>query len=321
MEKLQAAIEIARKRREAERGDTPPAPVPAAGQGAGRGPAPGPDPSPAPQAPPQPAGRAATAPATARPAHAPQASRPAAGGAGTGRDGLWQALAPIDLDQAALVRSRILSHSASRESTPFDVLRTKVLYQMRQNGWRRLAITSPLPRCGKTTTAVNLALALGRQPELRSMLFDFDLRGPAVADKLGLPRPASIAPLLRGDRDMADHGCRFGPNLALALSGEPEPDPTRLLMAETTRDTLARIQDSYAPDILIFDLPSILIGDDARAFLQHVDCALILARADQTRYGDLDSCEREVAEYTNILGVVLNGYRHSDGKVDAEGGA
>ena len=60
--------------------------------------------------------------------------------------------------------------------------------------------------------------------------------------------------------------------------------------------------------------------DDARAFLQHVDCALILARADQTRYGDFDSCEREVGEYTNVLGVVLNGYRYGDGLVDAERG-
>lgn len=88
-------------------------------------------------------------------------------------------------------------------------------------------------------------------------------------------------------------------------------------MADSTRDALARVQSTYDPDIMIFDLPSILIGDDARAFLQHVDCALILARADETRYGDFDSCEREVGEYTNVLGVVLNGYRRSDGKFDA----
>lgn len=281
MEKLQAAIEIARQKREAERSGTALPPAPQVPQAEGDAP-PGP------------------------PAQ--------------GADALWQALARTELDQAALVRSRILAQSASPEATPFDVLRTKILYQMRQNGWRRLAITSPLPKCGKTTAAVNLALALGRQPELRSMLFDFDLRAPAVADKLGLPRPPSIAPLLRGECSFADHGRRIGPNLALALSGEAQTDPTRLLMADTTRDTLARIQGDYAPDIMIFDLPSILIGDDARAFLQHVDCALILARADQTRYGDFDSCEREVGEYTNVLGVVLNGYRHGDGLVDAEGG-
>ncbi|WP_103174810.1 CpsD/CapB family tyrosine-protein kinase [Paracoccus sp. SY] len=284
MEKLQAAIEIARRKREAERGDTPP-PSAASAQ----------------------ADRAV-----------PPAPAAAAVGADGGTNALWQALPQVGLDHASLVHARILSQSASQESTPFDVLRTKILYQMRQNGWRRLAVTSPLPKCGKTTTAVNLALALGRQPELRSMLFDFDLRAPSVATLLGLENPPSIMPLLRGERGFADHGRRIGANLALALSGTPETDPTRLLMADTTRDTLARIQGDYAPDIMIFDLPSILIGDDARAFLQHVDCALILARADQTRYGDFDSCEREVGEYTNVLGVVLNGYRHGEGKVDAE---
>ncbi|MEO1961611.1 MAG: CpsD/CapB family tyrosine-protein kinase [Paracoccus sp. (in: a-proteobacteria)] len=285
MEKLQAAIEIARRKRGAA---------------------------------------AAAATPRAEAAAAPQPAAVDAGirtgtvaaRAGSGLTALWEALPEAPLDRGALIRSRILSQNASFDSAPFDVLRTKVLYQMRQNGWRRLAITSPLPRSGKTTNAVNLALALGRQPELHSILFDLDLRAPMVADKLGLPTPPSIAPLLRGERDFADHACRVGPNLALALSGSAESDPTRLLMAERSSETLAEIEQRYQPDIMIFDLPSILIGDDARAFLQHVDCALLIARADQTRYGDFDSCEREVGEYTNVLGVVLNGFRHGNGLSD-----
>lgn len=276
MEKLQAAIENARRKRDTDAAE------------------------------PQRPAEALAAPAL------PAATEPAQ----TGGTDLWQAIAEAELDRTALIQSRILSQSASQESTPFDVLRTKILYQMRQNGWRRLAITSPLPQCGKSTVATNLALALGRQPELRSMLFDFDLRAPTVAQKLGLPLPPSITPLLRGEERFADHARRVGSNLALCLSGVPDTDPTRLLMADTTRNTLAEIQRDYDPDLMIFDLPSILIGDDARAFLQHVDCALILVRADQTRYGDFDSCEREVGEYTNVLGVVLNGYRHGDGKAD-----
>lgn len=233
------------------------------------------------------------------------------------RDALWDELPEVGLEPESLARMRILSRSASTESTPFDVLRTKILYQMRQNGWRRLAVTSPMPQSGKSTTSVNLALAMRRQPELRTMLFDFDLRTPTVSEKLGLPTPSSIAPLLLGESSFADHGRRIGSNLALALSGVPDKDPTRLLMADSTKETLAEIEKTYQPDIMIFDLPSILIGDDARAFLQHVDCALIIARADQTRYGDFDSCEREVSEYTNVLGVALNGYRHGEGLADA----
>ena len=233
-------------------------------------------------------------------------------------------MAPTDIDEAwrrlesgepgdeHLRRHRILSLRASAESAPFDVLRTKVLYQMRQQGWKRLAITSALPQSGKTTTACNLALGMGRQPELRSMLFDLDLRSPSVAQTMGLRSPDSIVPLLLGERDFSQHAMRLGSNLALAMSGSPESDPTRILMADTTRDSLNRIQQEYQPDTMIFDLPSILVGDDTRAFLQHVDCALIVVRANETRFAQFDACEREVGEYTNVLGVVLNGYRYGD---------
>lgn len=285
MEKLQAAIESARRRRAAQAVEAAPAGLPPTVQADA------------------PAGPAIVAPV--------ETGNDRRGSAEL--EARWAALDPVMLQQGRLTQSRILSLNASASSAPFDVLRTKILYQMQQKGWRRLAITSPLPRCGKTTTACNLALGLCRQPELRSVLFDFDLRSPSVASVLGIAEPQPIISLLNGQRSFAQHAHRLSSNLALALSGRAEPDPTRVLMSDSTQSMLARVQDEYQPDVMIFDLPSILIGDDARAFLQQVDCALIIARADQTRYGEFDSCEREVGEYTNVLGVVLNGYRHGEG--------
>ena len=63
---------------------------------------------------------------------------------------------------------------------------------------------------------------------------------------------------------------------------------------------------------MIFDMPSILVGDNTRAFLKNVDCALIIVRANGTRYGHFDACEREIAEHTNVLGVVLNAFQTRD---------
>ncbi len=62
---------------------------------------------------------------------------------------------------------------------------------------------------------------------------------------------------------------------------------------------------------MIFDLPSVLVNDDTRAFLKNADCALIVIRANSTRYGQFDACEREIAEQTNVLGVVLNAYMNT----------
>jgi len=225
-------------------------------------------------------------------------------------DQLWAALAPFDLDEAHLVQHMVVSRVAGEAATPFDILRTKALLQMRQNGWKRLAITSPMPKSGKTTMACNLALGLGRQRGLRSILFDLDLRDPSVHKFFETSPPHSIGKLLTGEVSFAEQGLRYGDNVAVSMAQHPEDDPTRLLLAEETAEVLNAVEATYEPDLMIFDLPSVLVNDDTRAFLKNVDCALIVIRAEKTRFGQFDTCEREITEHTNVLGVVLNAYRY-----------
>ena len=67
-------------------------------------------------------------------------------------------------------------------SKAFDMLRTQVLQAMDQHQWQLLAITSPTPGCGKTLTAINLALSIARQAD-RSAEFD-EPPGPATGRAL-----------------------------------------------------------------------------------------------------------------------------------------
>lgn len=219
----------------------------------------------------------------------------------------WEALEKVDLSRGGLRQHRIVAHDAGRGSTNFDVLRTKILLQMQQNGWTRLAITSPAPSSGKTTVACNLALGLGRQSNLRTMLFDFDLGDPSVHEFLGIDRPHRLSDVLSGEVSFDKHAVRVRNNVAVVTSPEPEPDPTQFILSDQMETFLDDIQTVYQPDIMVFDLPAILSGDRARAFLKTVDCALIVALAGRTKFNQLDICEREVAESTNVLGVVMNG--------------
>jgi Mrp family chromosome partitioning ATPase len=57
---------------------------------------------------------------------------------------------------------------------------------------------------------------------------------------------------------------------------------------------------------MIFDLPPMLVSDDTTAFLKNVDCVLLIAGAEISTISQVDACEREIAEHTNVLGVVLN---------------
>lgn len=227
-------------------------------------------------------------------------------------DSLWESLTPFEVSEKQLEAHRIFTRVAGAKATPFDILRTKVLLQMRQNGWKRIAVTSPMPQSGKTTTACNLALGLGRQSDLRSMVLDLDLRDPSVSSFLDVVPEHGIDEVLTGRVDFEEQAMRFGHNVAFSMAKGPDDDPTRLLLAEETGDVLDSIESRFQPDLMIFDLPSVLVNDDTRAFLKNVDCALIVARANKTRYGQFDTCEKEIAEQTNVLGVILNAYRYSD---------
>ncbi len=223
---------------------------------------------------------------------------------------LWNALPALQLQEKGLVKHRVVTRTARQAATPFDILRTKALLQMRKNGWKRLAITSPMPQSGKSTMSCNLALALSRQRELRSMLFDFDLRDPTIATFFEEDPKYGIGEALTGAVPFESQAVRFQDNLIVSMAQREEADPTRILLSDETAQKLDEIQAEYDPDVMIFDLPSVLVNDDTRAFLKNADCALIIVRADRTQNQQFEDCKREVSEQTNLLGVVLNAYRH-----------
>ncbi|GIT89274.1 CpsD/CapB family tyrosine-protein kinase [Roseobacter sp. OBYS 0001] len=232
------------------------------------------------------------------------------------QDALWEGLSSFDVSDKHLSEQRIVTRQAGPSAAPFDILRTKVLLQMRQNGWKRLAITSPMPNSGKTTTACNLALGLGRQKDLRAILMDLDLRDPSVHSFFEAEPAHGIGDLLAGRTAFSEQALRIGENVAVSMARSAENDPTRLLLAEESVYVIDHIEATYAPDIMIFDLPSVLVNDDTRAFLKNVDCALIVARANATRYSQFDTCEREISEQTNVIGTVLNAYTNANSTSD-----
>lgn len=258
-------------------------------------------------------GQAAVSPAAIR-QPADTRGRGMAAGSGANRvpvfPPVWDTMAAYEPDPTVLIKNRVMTLNAQAVPNPFDILRTKIFLLMRENGWKRIAITSPTKSCGKTTTACNLAVGFSRQREIKSMLFDFDLRRPSVAKLLGRKPDHSIIDLLTGKVTPAEQMLRLRSNVALSMARGPVSDPTQILLSKTTTELFHGIQDEYDPDVMLFDLPPMLVTDDARAFLKNVDCALIVARAEQTKMSQLDICEREVSEHTNVLGVVLNNCRH-----------
>lgn len=222
----------------------------------------------------------------------------------------WQALPEFTPQPRLLARNHIVTATGGRESAPFDQMRTRLLQQMRANGWRRVAITSPGPGCGKSTIALNLALSLARQAEQRTVLAELDLRRPSLARLLGLRQPQDLVRVLEGRDPFAAQAARIGANLAFSTCRGPTRNSAELMHSPAAAEALQRIEADYAPTIFLFDTPPVLLVDDAMAVMGQMDCALIVAAAEATRIAEIDRCERELASQTNVLGVVLNKCRY-----------
>jgi Mrp family chromosome partitioning ATPase len=251
--------------------------------------------------------RGAGAPAPAAP------PRPAVRGAPAGAGPAWAALPPFEPDPARLERGRVVTFAdADPAHAVFDMMRTKLLRALKQNGWTSVGITSPTPGCGKTTVALNLAFSLAQQSELRTVLVDLDLRHPEVARHLGLDGPRAVADMLRGTAPVQETFVRYRENLAIGASTEPMRHSGDLLNSAAATQAVAGMRAALAPDVILYDLPPMLASDDTLAFLPHLDCMLLVAGAEKSRLDEVDRCEHELAQSTNLLGVVLNMCRYMD---------
>jgi len=242
--------------------------------------------------------------------HEPQpAARPSV-------DAAWEALAPFRFNRAHLQSRRIVAAERGRESAPYDLLRTKIIHQAQTNGWRRIAIVSPDAGAGKTTTLANLAFSFERQQDMRVLCIDLDLRRPALHKVLGQSTDHSMSDVLEQRVGFAAHGLRLGERVGFGLNNSAASNPSELLLSRRAREALEEIETGYAPDLTFFDISPLNASDDNIAFLQNVDCAVIIAAADSTPLKRIDQAERQVAELTNVMGMVLNKCRYTS---DAEG--
>ncbi|ASP19590.1 putative tyrosine-protein kinase YveL [Antarctobacter heliothermus] len=226
----------------------------------------------------------------------------------------WSGLPELTVDKAHLARNRIIT--ATREDPAhgaFDVLRTRLLQTLSENGWRRVAITSPGKDCGKTFTAANLAISLSRQENCRTLLMDLDMRRPSLHHVLGVGSPGSVGDMLRGMIPPETHLHRMGRNpinagrnIAFALNDRPEAYASELLQDPRSAETLRAIDEHYAPDVVLFDLPPALFYDDVIAARPLFDGVLLVVGGGLTTESEISEVERRLGDSMPVLGMVLN---------------
>jgi protein-tyrosine kinase len=225
-----------------------------------------------------------------------------------GRYGLDGQGREIVLNSAYLRSNRIIAHIVTEPlSKPFDMLRTQILQAMDANDWKVLAITSPTPSCGKTITAVNLALSVARQPERSVLLVDLDLQRPNIGSCLGLEFQEGALGVLCGRATLASAitHVRVDNQRLMVLPTSATSASSEFVSSRAMGTMLQDLRKDFRSEIVIIDLPPVLSGDDVIAMLPQVDCVVLVVAVGTSTMAQIEECNRHLRS-AEVIKVVLN---------------
>jgi capsular exopolysaccharide synthesis family protein len=171
--------------------------------------------------------------------------------------------------------------SRGPRAEPYRRLRANLQLLDPNAGRPAMTITSSVPGEGKTTTAVNLGIALA-DSGIRVLLLDGDLRRPKVAAYLGLRDAVGLTSLLTGTAEVDD---AIQPSqwssLQVIASGPQHPNPGELLYGTAMSALLEGLRTRA--DVVLIDSPSLLPVADAAVLAALSDGAILVTRYGVTR--------------------------------------
>ena len=168
-----------------------------------------------------------------------------------------------------------------------------------------VVITSSVPREGKTTTAINLAVAVA-DTGVRVLLIDADLRRPSVAEYTGIEGGVGLTTVLIGRADPEDVIQTWrNSTLHILPSGRVPPNPSELLGSPAMADLLVKVAASY--DVVLLDSPPILPVTDATILTKMAGGAVLVVGADRIHRAQLaESLDTLETADATLYGLVLN---------------
>jgi succinoglycan biosynthesis transport protein ExoP len=172
-----------------------------------------------------------------------------------------------------------------------------------KNPPRVIAVTSALPREGKSTTALGLTRALATSGA-RVILIDCDFRRSALNNMIGNPQ-RGLADVLDGKAKMSDVIIKDPRTSALILPWGRSPGAKEMMSTAVFEEGLAALRERF--DHIVIDTPPVLAVADARLIAAKADVALMVSEWNKTpSRAAAAAVELLRAAGVNLAGVALN---------------
>ncbi|HET8704840.1 MAG TPA: polysaccharide biosynthesis tyrosine autokinase [Pseudomonadales bacterium] len=183
-------------------------------------------------------------------------------------------------------------------------IRTGVVLSGLVNPHKVILITSTQPAEGKTTVAMNLAIALG-QLEQKVLLIDADMRRPAVSNYLGLSNNAPGLSNLAAGVDSLKKCITHVEGIDIMPAGVIPPNPLELLSSTRFKNLLESLEKIY--DRIVVDSAPTAAVSDALILSSYANTVIYVVKADSTpTKAAKNGINRLLQINAPLAGVVLN---------------
>jgi len=197
-----------------------------------------------------------------------------------------------------------VSDPSGPASEAYRTLRTNLLHARVDTPPKSIAITSPDPSAGKSTTCANLGVALA-QAGKSTLVVDCDLRRPFLHKFFAGRNTQGLIDVLAGERRMEEIWQEPAPRLWMITAGSPPPDPAEILASKSFAGFLGRVRQEF--DYVILDAPPMDVVSDPLVIAPQVDGVVLVLDAQNTRKWAVRQSVRALEGVgANLLGTVMN---------------
>jgi capsular exopolysaccharide synthesis family protein len=191
-------------------------------------------------------------------------------------------------------------------------LRSAVQYAGGERRAKILAVSSPESADGKTSTALNLAIAFA-EAGVDVFLVEADMRRPSLAKHLRMPNHMGLADYLSADATMDEIILRGKlAHLYVVPAGTQTENASLLLERPQFQTLLTTLAERGR--IVIVDTPPVLAVSDPVSMIESVDGFILVARSGKTKREHLTETMRVLGgSGATVFGVVVNDLSRSSG--------
>ena len=215
-------------------------------------------------------------------------------------------LGPKKIERVVRDAPKSVAAEMSRQTTG------QLLKACAQSGVKTIAVVSALPSAGTTSMVSNLADSIAASGR-KVLVVDANFRRSHLAAAMGTePDAVGLGDLLRGSVSTSDAIRPAGGDVDIVSAGTPDSRVFELLTTTRLDTFLQEVAGRY--DIVLFDLPPIVVAGDALTVANKVDATVLVVRAFQVQRGLVTRVVNQLSDVrAQFLGAVLNGPKNTAG--------